>query len=486
MTCTKTIYASCTATLILAAFAATAGPLTIPNTFESGTPARAAGVNDNFTAVAEQVNDNDSRIGAIENGIAEGETRLNAIETEIADDDARFTVLEEGVAEHETRVSALESATETSPDLTVEGNLILGPSTETSGNVLKGGELFIHDRGEWNTFVGTNAGNATLTGTGNTSLGHESLFGLTSGYSNTAVGASALRRNATGINNSAVGFQSLAANVTGLGNSALGTFALSRNSSGFGNVAIGTSALFQNFDGDENIAIGAEALLTAAELSSNIAIGARALRTIYEGDNNIAIGTSAGASVERGSGNVLIAHPGNVEESNAIRIGIATHRTYVLGARNKIPATPVGLVIGMDGLLGVIQSSRRYKEDIADMSDASELLMQLRPVTFRYKKEHVGGGERPLQYGLIAEEVDEVAPQLVARGLNGEIETVLYQFLPPMLLNEYQKQQRTIEAQRKDIASLTRHLAHVREETQRLAAALARIESNDDAQLAQR
>lgn len=486
MTCTKTIHASCSATLILAAFAATAGPLTIPNTFESGTPARAAEVNENFTALAEQVNDNDARIGAIEDGIADGEARLNAIETEIADDDARFTALEEGIADHETRVSALENATGASSDLLIEGNLMLGTSPETSGNIFKGGATFIHDSGLRNTFVGVGAGNLGVTGSPNTSIGYLSLGGLTTGTGNTAVGDRVLQRNTSGLSNTAVGDKALSSNTQGKFNTAVGSLALQNNSLGGVNVALGMAAMLGNLTGHSNIAVGADTLRGVIHGSQNVAVGTSALNRISDGIANIAIGHLAGSELEDGSGNVLIANLGRVSESNAVRIGTDAHRIYFEGARNRSVSQPLGLAIGDDGQIGIIPSSRRYKEDIADMNDASELLMRLRPVTFRYKKEHAGGGERPLQYGLIAEEVDEVAPQLVARGLNGQIETVLYQFLPPMLLNEYQKQQRTIEAQRKDIASLSHHLAQLREETQRLAAALARLERDDDAQFAQR
>jgi hypothetical protein len=117
-------------------------------------------------------------------------------------------------------------------------------------------------------------------------------------------------------------------------------------------------------------------------------------------------------------------------------------------------------MIDSAGQLGTVSSSRRFKDDVADMAGASDVLMKLRPVTFHYKSDQDPAGRR-LQYGLIAEEVAELNPGLVARSADGQVETVLYQFLPPMLLNEVQKQQRTIEAQAAEIAALKRETARI-------------------------
>lgn len=132
-------------------------------------------------------------------------------------------------------------------------------------------------------------------------------------------------------------------------------------------------------------------------------------------------------------------------------------------------ADAITVVVDSAGQLGTINSSRRVKDDIADMGAASDVLMKLRPVTFHYKSDQNPKG-RALQYGLIAEEVAQVAPGLVARTATGEIETVYYQHLAPMLLNEYQKQQRTLAAQAAELAKQTERVAALEQQTQEIAA----------------
>src|SRR5439155_7112181 len=157
-------------------------------------------------------------------------------------------------------------------------------------------------------------------------------------------------------------------------------------------------------------------------------------------------------------GNIYLGNEGVAAEQDTIRIGsggvIGNHsRFFVAGVHGVSTgvANAIAVVIDGNGQLGTASSSRRFKNDIADMNDASAALMKLRPVTFHYRADRNPAG-RTLQYGLVAEEVAEVYPGLVAHSIDGQIETVLYQFLPPMLLNEYQKQQRTIEAQTAEIA----------------------------------
>ena len=142
------------------------------------------------------------------------------------------------------------------------------------------------------------------------------------------------------------------------------------------------------------------------------------------------------------------------------RFFVAGVRGVATGSANAVP-----VLIDGGGQLGTASSSRRYKDNIADMSVASSALMRLRPVTFHYKSDRDPAG-RTLQYGLVAEEVAEVYPGLVAHSADGQIETVMYQFLPPMLLNEYQKQQRTIEAQ---ALELSKQAAEINKQAERIA-----------------
>ena len=227
--------------------------------------------------------------------------------------------------------------------------------------------------------------------------------------------------------------------MTGYGNSALGYLALRSNASGYLNTANGAYAMLSNTTGLANTAVGMDAL------SSNTT-----------GSRNLALGYQAGFSVGNGNDNIYLANTGSAGDSNTIRIGAGIHtRAFVAGIRGvtTVNNNAVNVVIDSAGQLGTLSSSRKVKSDIADMGEASEVLMKLHPVTFRYKSHR---GEGPLQYGLIAEEVAEVAPELATLGSNGEAETVYYQHLAPMLLNEYQKQQTTIDAQAREIAQLKR------------------------------
>jgi hypothetical protein len=195
----------------------------------------------------------------------------------------------------------------------------------------------------------------------------------------------------------------------------------------------------------------------------NTALGFGALESFLDGDRNVVIGQGAGRLLEGGDSNIYVGNPGAASESWTLRIGDGHSRAFIAGIRGVTTASTnaVPVVIDSNGQLGTINSSRRFKEDIADMGNSSSLLMQLRPVTFFYRNDQNPKG-RAMQYGLVAEEVAAVAPGLVAHSRDGEVETVFYEFLPPMLLNEFQKQQRTIDAQNKRLAQLEREMAALR------------------------
>jgi hypothetical protein len=174
------------------------------------------------------------------------------------------------------------------------------------------------------------------------------------------------------------------------------------------------------------------------------------------GNGNLALGVHAGVNLTSGSNNVYIANAGVATESATIRIGTVGYaRTFIGGIRGRRTAlaNAVPVLIDANGQLGTANSSERFKKDIQDMNDASRKLFQLRPVTYRYKQTD-DSTANPLEYGLIAEEVAKVYPDLVAYGADGKIETVQYQKLTPMLLNEYQKQAITIKKQQDEIAAL--------------------------------
>jgi len=215
-----------------------------------------------------------------------------------------------------------------------------------------------------------------------------------------------------------------------------------------GNVAVGDQALYSNTTGQENAATGPEALVSNTTGNFNIATGAFALYSNSSGQSNIAIGYAAAYNVSGGnSNNIHIGNQGASADSGTVRIGTSGTQTsfFVAGVSGVTTgdADAVPVVIDTNGQLGTISSSRRYKTDIQDMGEVSRDLMRLRPVTFRYEKPFADGS-RPIQYGLIAEEVAEVNPNLVAHSADGQIETVKYQLLDPMLLNEVQRQQAEI------------------------------------------
>ena len=187
-------------------------------------------------------------------------------------------------------------------------------------------------------------------------------------------------------------------------------------------------------------------------------MGYNALLNNTSGSDNVAIGSLAGQNLTTGDYNIDILNQGVAGDAHTIRIGDAHQaKTFIAGIRGATTgsANAVTVIVDSNGQLGTLNSSRQVKDDIVDMDVASATLMRLRPVTFYYKADHEPDG-RTLQYGLVAEEVAEVAPELVAHKPDGEVETVYYQFLPPMLLNEYQKQQRTIEAQAARVTDLER------------------------------
>ena len=275
-----------------------------------------------------------------------------------------------------------------------------------------------------NTFLGDNAGNFAMTGGFNTGLGHNALASNTTGFQNTAIGQDALFNNTTGGFNTATGQGALFTNTTGDTNTASGSFALSSNTTGFQNTATGVSALFSNSTGTNNMASGSFALNNTT------------------GSSNIGIGAGAGLNLTTGNNNICIGNFGLAGESGTIRIGTAQTATFVAGVNGVTTGgTGTPVLIDANGQLGTVSSSARFKDAIQDMGEATEGLLKLRPVTFRYKAQPEGR----TQFGLIAEEVEKVMPELVVCSSSGEVETVLYHEMPAMLLNELQKQQRQIQ-----------------------------------------
>jgi hypothetical protein len=338
----------------------------------------------------------------------------------------------------------------------------LGQSTGGGNTALGTSALQVNTTGGINTANGVRALQANTTGASNTAAGFEALMENTTGSANAAFGVSALRSNTSGMFNVGVGVSALIGNISGSDNTAVGPFALDGNNSGEENTAIGSSSLSSNISGNQNTALGSQSLgnnttgnlNTAIGLaalghntdgSGNTAIGSGARGNASTGSYNVALGYGTGGQVTSGNYNVHIANQGQAADTNLIRIGDSNqNKTFIAGIRGVTTgsADAIPVVIDSAGQLGTVSSSRRVKTDIRDMRDTTETIMSLHPVEFRYTAH---GPEGPVQFGLVAEEVAAVAPELVVHKQDGEVETVYYDKVNAMLLNQVQQQQRTIE-----------------------------------------
>jgi len=256
-------------------------------------------------------------------------------------------------------------------------------------------------------------------------------------------------------------------------NTALGTGALSSNTTGTDDTALGFNALNGNSVGIVNTATGENALASNTSGCHNTASGVQSLVNNTTGSYNIAMGYNAGSALTTGDNNIEIGNVGLAVEANTIRIGTkgTQTRTFIAGISNTRLFVGLPVYVNANGRLGVAASSVRFKRDVHDMGAASERLMKLRPVTFRYKEDPNG----TVQYGLVAEEVAQVYPELVAYGDDGRPMSVAYHLLPAMLLNELQKQVR--ENRRKDaqIAVLQKQVEALQKETARIDVLTTRL-----------
>ena len=341
-------------------------------------------------------------------------------------------------------------------------------SDTTGGSNTADGEaaLSSNTTGGANTAIGSQALHLNTTGTGNVAEGYQALYSNTNGEENTATGVYALYGNTNGSFNTACGYDALLDNTSGTGNTGLGIASLELNTSGFYNTAIGNVALYSNVTGAENAAIGVyalyknatggentasgfEALYSNSNGSYNTANGGGALSANTTGINNIAIGYLAGSNITSGSNNIDIGDVSGMfgaddapGESDVIRIGDTKGPTqtacYIAGIENDKISGGAAVYITTGGQLGVETSSRQYKQDIKEMGDSSDVLLSLKPVSFKYKPEIDPKGLP--QYGLVAEDVEKACPGLVVHDKDGKPYTVRYQAVNAMLLNEFLKE----------------------------------------------
>jgi hypothetical protein len=349
------------------------------------------------------------------------------------------------------------------------------------------------DRGNGNSAAeNVSALNLATTGSNNTAHGWFSLFSNTTGGNNVATGYQALFSNTTGRRNVANGSTALFSNTAGNFNVAQGDQTLYSNTIGSVNTAIGFGALFSNMNCDDpgcteggsaNTAIGAEALESLTTGGGNTAIGEGALINHMTGNQNIAVGLRAGQNLTDGGVNVYIANQGVPAENRTIRIGNvvswtdiygfghpAHTATYIAGINGATASGGVAVYINSDGLLGTLTSSARFKQDITPMNRASEAILALKPVTFRYKKEIDPAGTS--QFGLVAEDVEKVNPDLVVRDKEGKPYSVRYEQVNAMLLNEFLKEHHIVQEQQATITQLESTVAQQKKDFQATVAEL--------------
>jgi hypothetical protein len=323
--------------------------------------------------------------------------------------------------------------------------------------------LFNNMTGSSNTANGAVALYSNTTGSVNTATGASALLYNTTGGGNTANGSNALLSNTMGSNNTAIGSNALSKNTTASSNTATGHLALVNNNAGYRNTATGESALLNNIGGHGNTAEGYQALYHNQNGSNNVGLGFQALYN-NKGSDNVALGFQAGLNPNTGSNNVYIGSRCNParNESNTTRISniyssVASGRAVYVNSDNKI---------------GTLVSSRRFKEEIKPMDKASEAILALKPVTFHYKKEIEPNGA--VMFGLIAEDVEKVDPDLVTRNDKGEVETVRYDAVNAMLLNEFLKEHRKVEDQEATIRQLSSTVAQQQKDFHAMVAQLTR------------
>jgi hypothetical protein len=386
-------------------------------------------------------------------------------------------------------VSRIESAASApslgAASLAVSQQVHLGVASD----VFKDGEVFLWDDQDGNTALGRTAlSSVSGSAYNNTAVGSGALQNTTGGETyfgsyNTAIGTQALQANTTGRNNTASGAFALVANTEGYSNTATGTSALIANTTGRDNTAMGFNALASNVTGQYSVAIGARALQNNTDSLRNTAVGNRALANsislgLYTGWRNIALGDRAGFNLTSGFSNIFIGNQGLSQDSKTIRIGYTSgsqftghNRVFIAGIRGVTTggSPAISVLVDANGQLGTVSSSRDLKQDISELGPFADRMLELRPVSFRYRQHVASDPDVPLEFGLIAEEVAEVFPELVVFDEEGRPQTVRYHLLSSLLLAELQRQHRSLDEQRRQVE---RHEV----ENARLRARVAAIE----------
>jgi len=349
---------------------------------------------------------------------------------------------------------------------TAVGFLSLRSNTDSSFNTAIGAGALLANAAFNNTATGAGALLSNTTGEENTANGAFALFRNTEGLFNTAMGAFALQNDTTGFQNTAIGNSALVNNTGGNFNTASGDLALFANTTGDENTANGESALGNNTEGNFNTAIGSNALRANTSGDDNTAVGRNALSSNISGNSNVALGADAGGQVTAASNVICIGR--NVGGANV------DNSCFIGNIRDAIVAPDAASVlVDSFGKLGTTTgSSRRLKTGIKPMDKISKAVLALMPVTFRYKTDNTNTP----QFGLIAEEVAEVNPDLVVRDKNGELVTVRYDAVNAMLLNEFLEEHKKVEEQACEIRE---QKAAINKLGETVETAIARIEEDE-------
>jgi hypothetical protein len=377
--------------------------------------------------------------------------------------------------------NALLNLTDGTNNTAVGFSALLGDMTGDSNTAVGANALFSNTTGDSNTAHGRGALRNNTSGNSNTATGVQALYANQTGSDNTANGFQALYNNRFGSSNAANGFQALYNNGTGNFNAATGFQALYNNRSGGDNTATGFQALYSNLVGFANTANGFQALYSNTRGDGNTATGEGALASNTTGDANTAIGTIALFGNTLGHSNTANGHDalswnttgsfntalgvsagGNVETANnvicigAFVAGEDVSDSCYIGSIFQRPVAADCVPVFVDGFgkLGTASSSARFKKEIKPMDKASEAILALKPVTFQYKTDKTSTP----QFGLIAEQVAEVNPNLVVRDKNGDVYSVRYEAVNAMLLNEFLKEHKTVEEQGAIIARLQKQV----------------------------
>jgi endosialidase-like protein len=333
--------------------------------------------------------------------------------------------------------------------------------------------LFSLTTGQYNTAVGFAALYSDTTASFNTALGTAALLSNT-GDENTAVGAGALIFNTTGRENTAVGAFALIQNRAGISNTAVGDHALESNQGGISNIAVGALAMQANTSSLYSVAVGVGALM-ANQTTGNTGVGHLALSSNTTGGNNTALGYQAGSALTTGDNNIDIGNEGVAGESATIRIGDPAVNTacFIAGINGATASGGTAVFVNTNGQLGTLTSSARFKENIKPMDKISESILDLQPITFHYRKQIDAKGTP--QFGLVAEEVAKVNPDLVVNDRDGKPYTVRYEAVNAMLLNEFLKEHKSFIAEQRKVKELQTTVAQQQKDIEALTSGLQKV-----------